>query len=148
MENAPRGLGWKIKGGCLLIVVLIVGGIVGAIFFRDEIVDIQERFQSPSQIVVKYLDAVERENWAEARSKFCAELQAQHPVDQFDDYFAEQVKGIGAWSAREIDEFPYPRSGGRVSIYYTLKGSVHSRRFQAYMKRENGRFRICDLQWQ
>jgi hypothetical protein len=51
-----------------------------------------------------------------------------------------------AWTAGVEDEFPYPRPGGRLAIYYWVHSGLGERRAQALLEREDDGWRICALE--
>lgn len=126
--------------GCLLLIGLLVAVGVGGLYLSEGLDPLYDRFlRAPHAVVDLYLDAYEREDEARARRFLCSDIREDRLLDPRDPLGGRQ-RGFGG----EIDEVPYPRSGGRVAIYYSL--DANGPRAQALLEREDEGWRICALE--
>ena len=136
--------GGRGKLGCALIafvgLVVIAAAVAGYLFLAP-------LFQKPSDVVREFAEAITRDDMAAARAVLCSDLKDKYTDESLRTYIKEGLKDVGTASLQEIDEFPYPRSEGRVGIYFRMRGSIGSRRVQAYLLREERRWRICEIDW-
>lgn len=126
--------------GRLLIVGLLVAVVAGGAFLSDAFDPIFDRFvRQPHEVVAIYLEAHERGDEARARRFICSDIRDGPLLDPSAPLGGRQ-RGFGG----EIDAFPYPRSGGRVAIFYSLDRNGPSA--QALLEREDEGWRICALE--
>ncbi len=128
---ASRGCGYI---GCALLIVIVVGLGLGAIALGDALEPLADRFVwAPHDVVREYFAAHDRDDMERARRFLCQGVS--RPLDP--------LAALGRSGGRPYveDEFPYPRSGGHVAIYY--RAEQHGARAQALLQREEGGWRIC-----
>jgi hypothetical protein len=124
--------------GCLLIVVVLAGLLVGALALGNALEPLADRFLwSPADVVREYLAAYEKNDTARAH-KFVCDGVAGAPNP------GEPV-GTDGTSAFVDDSFPYPRDNGRLAIYYAVNvpGFSNPKKAQALLHREDAGWRIC-----
>ena len=148
-----RGCG---RFGCAVLIllgVLFVALLVGGVVIYRRVVDPRlEAVRPPDVIVRRYVDAIlpdagrDGPAYERALAQFCPRAQREFSAAQFRRFVDRQLDGIGPVQRSKVDEFPYPRGDNRIGIHFTLTGTVSSRGFQAYMRRE-GRFCIDEVTW-
>ena len=123
--------------GCPLILLLLVGMAAGGLFLSNALEPIYDRLlRAPHEVVSEYLAAHARNDTDRARRFLCSEVRGGRLLDP-----AAPLGGGPPGLGGAIDEYPYPRPGGRVAIYYQL--DQHGRRGQALLQREDEGWRIC-----
>jgi hypothetical protein len=128
-----RGCGWI---GCLLVIGILVALGAGAYALGNALEPLADRFLwAPHDVVREYLDAWRREDTRRAERFLCA------GTDELLDPLQPLGSRVGA--PYVDDEFPYPRGGGRVAIYY--RAELRGPRAQALLEREDDGWRICEL---
>lgn len=126
--------------GCLLLIGLLLAVGAGGLYLSDALDPLYDRFlRQPHEVVELYVEAYEQEDEARARRFLCSAIRDGRLLDPSTPLGGRQ-RGLGGG----IDEFPYPRSGGRVAIYYTLDANGPSA--QALLEREDAGWRICALE--
>lgn len=146
--DARRGRGSGGCGllGCLAIIVVLVALGAGAAAVAGLLEPVVHRFRSPAEVVREYLDAYEAEDATRARSFLCEELRAELGDAELPNPAAVVDPDAGdAWTAGVEDEFPYPREGGQVGIFYEVHLPIETKRAQALLQNEDG-WRICAFQ--
>lgn len=122
--------------GCLLVLALLVGLGGGAFVLGNALEPLADRFLwTPHDVVREYFDAYERGDSDRQRRFQCAGVAR----------LLDPLVPFGARLGRPYvaDEFPYPREGGRLAIYYRL--AARDGRAQALIEREDAGWRICEF---
>jgi hypothetical protein len=128
-----RGCGWI---GCLLLIGILVAVGAGVYALGNALEPFADRFLwQPHDVVREYLDAWRRDDAQRAERFVCS------GVEGVLDPMAPLGSRVGA--PYVDDEFPYPRAGGRVAIYY--RAERFGPRAQALLEREDAGWRICEL---
>ena len=128
--------------GCLLIVGVLVLLGAGAYFGGQALEPLADRYLwAPHDVVREYLAAYEDGDTVRARRFVCQGVRNGPPPNP-----AAPVGNPGAWTAAVDDDFPYPRPGGRVGIYYRVSSALGTQRAQALLEREEDGWRICALE--
>lgn len=143
-QPSPPASGSRACGviGCLLVVGVLVALVAGVWVLGNTLEPLADRFLwAPHDVVREYLAAYEDRDTERARRFLCRQQRAAGLLDP-----AAPVGGPSAWTASVEDEFPYPRSGGQVGIYYRVVSGLGDRRAQAYLEREEDGWRICALE--
>lgn len=148
LESAPAGRGSGGCGiiGCLAIILVLVALGAGAAAVAGFLEPVVHRFRSPAEVVRLYLDAYQEDDVARARSFLCGELRGELGDAELPNPAAVVDPDAGrSWTAGVEDEFPYPRDGGRVGIYYEVRLPIETQRAQALLQSEDG-WRICGFE--
>jgi hypothetical protein len=125
--------------GCLLIVVVLVGLGALAYFGGRALEPFADRFLwAPHDVVREYLTSYEDEDAERARRFLCSDIRGGRLLDP-----STPAGSPSAWTAGVEDQFPYPRAGGRVGIYYSVRSGLGVNRAQALLEREDEGWRIC-----
>jgi hypothetical protein len=136
---ASRGCGYI---GCLLLIGILVALGAGVYFLGNALEPLADRFLwAPHDVVREYIDAYEDDNSARARRFLCAEIRGGPLLDP-----AAPLGGGDVWTRGAVEQFPYPRPGGQVGIYYELHLPIRDARGQALVQRQDDGWRICALQ--
>jgi hypothetical protein len=133
-SRGSRGCGLL---GCLLVILLLGGIAAGGMALAGALDPLYDRFlRQPHEVVSEYLAAYRRDDGERARRFLCEGVREGRLLDP------RAPVGSGPFGlGGEIDEFPYPRPGGRVAIYYSL--DAHGGQAQALLEREDEGWRIC-----
>lgn len=125
--------------GCLLIIAVLVGLGALAYFGGRALEPLADRFLwAPHDVVREYLTSFEADDTERARRFLCSDIRGGRLLDP-----STPVGSPSAWTAGVEDQFPYPRAGGRVSIYYNVRSGLGVDRAQALLEREDEGWRIC-----
>lgn len=128
-----RGCGWL---GCLLIIGVLVAIGAGIFALGNALEPLADRYLwQPHDVVRQYFDAWRQDDRQRAARFLCA--GQTRPLDPM------AALGSRVGSPYVDDEFPYPRDGGRVAIYY--RGQSTGPRAQALLEREDEGWRICEF---
>jgi hypothetical protein len=129
---ASRGCGLV---GCLLIGALLAAIVISAVALGGALEPLADRFLwGPHDVVREYFAAHRREDAARMQHLTCVGAGQLNPLFPFE---------FRAGSPYVEDEFPYPRDGGRVAIYYRLE--PRGERAQALLEREDAGWRVCEF---
>lgn len=127
--------------GCLLLIGILVAGVAGTFFLGNALEPLADRYLwAPHDVVREYLAAYESGDLERARRFVCSDIKSAGLPDP-----ATPVGDPRSWTAFVEDEFPYPRRGGQVSIYYAVRSSLGERRAQALLEREQDGWRLCAM---
>jgi hypothetical protein len=145
-DEPPRGPNLRERGcgliGCLLIIGVLVGLGAVAYFGGRALEPLADRFLwAPHDVVREYLIAYEDDDTERARRFLCEDIRSGSLLDP-----AVPVGSPSAWTAGVEDQFPYPRAGGRLGIYYSVRSGLGERRAQALLEREEEGWRICAVE--
>lgn len=125
--------------GCLLVIGVVVAVVAGAFALSNGGQPFADRhLWAPHDVVREYLAAFVAGDIDQARLLVCEDIKNAGLPDP-----AAPVGNPRSWTAAVEDEFPYPRSEGRVAIYYRVTSGDGDWRAQALLEREEGGWRIC-----
>jgi hypothetical protein len=139
-ESRPRGPSLRQRGcgliGCLLIIVVFVGLGAGFYFGGRALEPLADRFLwAPHEAVSAYFEAYRMNDLERAQRLLCDGVDGLlNPAAPF---------GRESGSPYVDDQFPYPRPGGRIGIYYRIE--FRGDRGQALVEREDDGWRICEF---
>ena len=143
VDEPVRGPGLRERGcgliGCLLIIGVLVGLGALAYFGGRALEPLADRFLwAPHDVVREYLTSFEDDDTDRARRFLCSDIRGGRLLDP-----STPVGSPSSWTAGVEDQFPYPRAGGRVGIYYNVRSGLGVDRAQALVEREDEGWRIC-----
>ena len=130
---ASRGCGLI---GCVLVLALLGGLGAGAFVLGNALEPLADRYLwAPHDVLREYFAASERGDTDRQRRFQCAGVAGLlDPLVPF---------GARLGSPFVDDEFPYPRAGGRIAIYYRVE--QRGGRAQVLIEREDEGWRVCEF---
>ena len=119
-----------------MLIVLVVGFGALAYFGGRALEPLADRFLwAPHEAVAAYFDAYRLNEHERAQRLLCDDVGG----------LLDPAAPFGRTSGNPFvdDQFPYPRPGGRIGIYYRIE--FRGERAQAMLEREDDGWRICEF---